>query len=119
VVRLGAILAFTVPLAAQAAPSAVKTISVPCPDGSAIVQLRSGPLPRGVYIVVRAANGKIIGTVAPFGVHNGSAGTYEFPLPAGLARDGKVTLTLTRTAYGVADRAPTQQEVEALNVVCR
>ncbi len=92
---------------------------MPCADGAAMVQLRSGPLPRGVYIVVRAADGRIIGTVAPFGVRNGGAGTYEFALPAGLAHDGKVTLTLSRTEYGTADRAPSPQEVEALSVVCR
>jgi len=111
-----------VPFAAQAAapplPPAAKTVTVPCPDGTAMVQLRSGPLPRGVNVVVRSGD-RIVGTVAPFGVRNGGAGTYVFPLPAGLAHDGKVALTLSRTEVGVADRAPSDQEVEAVSVVCR
>lgn len=119
--RLAALLGLAVPLAAQAAaalPPAAKTLTVPCLDGTAMVQVRSGALPRGVNVVVRSG-GRIVGTVAPFGVRNGGAGTYVFPLPAGLAHDGKVALTLSRTEVGTADRAPSPQEVEAVSVVCR
>ena len=84
---------------------------------AATLRITAGILPRGARVVVRLASGKILGTVAPFGVLPGQkAGFTTIPVPADAWTDGKITVVLELEERGKPPRVPTPAEIEAVEV---
>ena len=90
----------------------------PAPGEAIRVRVSAGVLPHGARIIVRTADGKIAGAVAPYGIPPGSkAGVYTIPIPAQEVKDGKLSLSFElKDRYGSV-RAPTRDEVEGAEVV--
>ena len=89
-------------------------------DGESVrARLSVGLLPRGAKVVVRTPDGKIAGTVSPFGVRPGSkAGVYTIPVPASAVAGDEVVLRLRVLEKGAAaDRRPTAAEIEGAEAV--
>ena len=69
-----------------------------------------GALPRGANIVVRTQDGKIAGTVSPFGsTARLSGGVYTISLSEEALQDGEVSLVL-QLEQGGKVRAPSEEE---------
>ncbi len=65
-------------------------------------------------------DGRLLGTISPFGVHSGqSAGTYTVPVPPEAFHDGRLALRLSLVQSGRAQRAPTSDEVKSVRLVIR
>ncbi|WP_038160472.1 hypothetical protein [Verrucomicrobium sp. BvORR106] len=88
-------------------------------DEQVAVRITVGTLAKGARIVVKTAEGEVVGAVAPFGVLPGrKAGSFMVPVPLAAMKDGKVTLQLEveEPAQVGKPRAPTKTEVEAANL---
>lgn len=105
------------------APQARKTVTLTLPRAAAsneavAVRIAAGVLPRGARIIVRLQSGEIAGSVTPYGVRTGQkAGLYTIPLPQHAIANGTVTLHLELSEKRGGPRAPTEQEVEKVEVV--
>ncbi|EGJ34404.1 MULTISPECIES: hypothetical protein [Moorena] len=84
----------------------------PAHDEAVRVRISAGVLPRRSSIVVRSMDGRILGTVSPFGVRPGQpSGVYTIPLPERVLKDGKVSLVLQLKQKGAKGvRAPSAEE---------
>lgn len=83
------------------------------PGESASVRLSAGVLPHGSRLIVRLANGELVGAISPFGVSPGErAGSYMIPLPEDAVRGGTVTLHLELELPDHTLRTPTEKEIE-------
>ncbi|NEP13866.1 MAG: hypothetical protein F6K14_27435 [Symploca sp. SIO2C1] len=84
----------------------------PAHDEAVRVVISAGILPRGASIVVRTLDGKIAGSVSPFGIRPGQpAGRYTIPLPKTALKEGKVSLVLElHRQYAEEVRAPSTEE---------
>ncbi|HWO22472.1 MAG TPA: hypothetical protein VNO30_27125 [Kofleriaceae bacterium] len=107
------------PVAAAAAPGEV-TLAVPrkLQAGESIVLVVTvGAIQRGQQIWITTASGQQIGTVSPYGIPPGhEAGSYVVPVPVGAVRECKLSLQLRLTGGGGPPRAPTAQEVKAIEL---
>lgn len=108
---------------AAGAPQTHKTVTVTLPRAAAsneavAVRISAGVLPDGARIIVRLPSGEIAGSVTPYGVRTGQkAGIYTIPLPQHAVANGTVTLHLELGEKRGEPRAPTEQEVEKVEVV--
>jgi hypothetical protein len=83
---------------------------------TAWIQVQVGQIGRGQEIEVTTTSGRELGVISPFGLGAGQdAGTYTLPLPADAIQDGRVSLRLTITQFGIS-RAPTAQEVHGVTL---
>src|ERR1700722_11052895 len=68
---------------------------------------------------VTTSDGRDLGIISPYGVKAGTeSGTYNLPVPAEAASNGRLTVRLTMLE-GTARRAPTTQEVISVKAVLR
>jgi hypothetical protein len=85
----------------------------PAAGEAASLRVAAGVLPQGSRVLVRLADGELLGTIAPFGIRPGEkAGAYTIPLPERAVRGGTVTLHLTLELPDGASRSPTEKEIE-------
>lgn len=83
---------------------------------TAWIELQVGPIGRQEIDVTTAA-GQHLGTVSPFGPRTGQdAGTYAFPVPADLIRDGRLSVRITITQPNGPPRTATEQEVRSIKL---
>jgi hypothetical protein len=79
------------------------------------LEVRTGKLARGDEVVIRTPEGRLLGTISPFGRRAAAAGsTYTVPVPVDALSAGKLTLHLT-----IKDRAPTAGEVKSVKLKVR
>jgi hypothetical protein len=82
------------------------------------VRVVTGPLQRGQRIIARLPDGEIVGSVAPYGTRSAQhGGSYILSLPADAVHDGKLTLHLELSEHDRATRAPTDREVESVDLL--
>lgn len=87
------------------------------PGEMLVARISVGPLKAHQRIIVRIRNGKIAGTVSPFGAHaRQGTGVYTIPLPVGAVRDGQVRLLLELVEKDAPARAPTADEVREVTL---
>lgn len=66
---------------------------------------------------ITTADGRPIGTAAPFGPQRGQgAGTFTIPVPADAVRDGRLVLRLRVITHDGPPRPPTAEEVPDLRL---
>jgi hypothetical protein len=71
-------------------------------------------------IELTTEDGRSLGTISPFEVRSGqAAGTYTVPVPADAFDDRRLALRLSVLQSGLAQRAPTKEEVKSLRLVIR
>jgi hypothetical protein len=87
-------------------------------DEAVAVRITVGTMAKGARIIVKTAEGEVVGAVAPFGVLPGrKAGSFMVPVPVAAVKDGKVSLQLeVEESTAGKTRAPTKAEVEATNL---
>ncbi|MGK7893238.1 MAG: hypothetical protein AB4372_06305 [Xenococcus sp. (in: cyanobacteria)] len=89
------------------------TLTVPHPPAvneALRLKVSVGALPPGANIIVRTQDGKIAGTVSPFGsTARLSGGVYTIPLSEDAVQDGEVSLVL-QLEQGGKVRAPSEEE---------
>jgi hypothetical protein len=88
-------------------------------DGESVaLRLSVGVLPQGARVVVEMLDGKIAGTVSPFGIRPGrKAGVYTIPVPDKAIGGDKVTLHLKILEKGAkAARFPVKGEIERAEI---
>jgi hypothetical protein len=77
-----------------------------------------GPLPRGSRLSVTDEDGKLVGTITPFGAGVGQTSLdYTLPLPKSAASGGPVRLRMEMLKPGDASRPPTPNEVLGVQLV--
>ena len=104
-------------IAAEDARTVELVLPHPAAANQAVVLLvTAGVLPRGATIDVTTPNGELMGTVSPFAVHGGPAGTYTMAVIPSAIRDGRVTVRLSLRGGGQPTRAPTVDEVPKLSL---
>lgn len=88
------------------------------PREAICARITVGVLPRGARIIVRTADGKIAGTINPFGVPKGQKGGVQtIPIPARSVAGETVSLRLELQEKGTARaRVPTRTEVESVKL---
>lgn len=96
------------------------TLTLPHPlrQGEAIVlAVTVGRISRGQTVEIATADGRPIGTAAPFGPQRGqAAGTFTIPVPGDAVRDGRLGLRLHVTSHDAPPRPPTVEEVPELRL---
>jgi hypothetical protein len=121
VLAMSALAWLALPHAARAGDARAIQLTVPpAPSSQAgmYLSMQVEAIPRGAEIQVTTPSGEWIGTVSPFAIHAGrQAGTYVFPLNAGMAQNGHVTVELSVTYPGTAARPPTLDEVPKVGIV--
>lgn len=71
-------------------------------------------------IRITTQDGRLLGTISPFGVHSGqAAGTYTIPIPADAFNHNRIALLLSVMGTGQAPRAPTTKEVKSVRLLIR
>ncbi len=77
-----------------------------------------GPLPRGSWLSVIDEDGKLVGTITPFGAGVGQTSVdYTLPLPKSATSGGPVRLRIEMLKPGGASRPPTPSEVLGVQLV--
>jgi hypothetical protein len=90
----------------------------PEPGEAVHVRVSAGVLPEGANIRVRLPDGELIGSIAPYGIPEGQkAGTYAMALPRDRSVEGPVILHFELVIEGQEPRAPTDGELEAVELV--
>lgn len=87
-----------------------------------LLEVRVGAIGSGREVVLRTADGRLIGTVSPHGIRPGNAaGTYVVPLPpetlAHTVRDGRLRLRILIEGAGAAARPVRADEVLGVRAV--
>ena len=104
-----------------AKPFEEKELALPRPlatDEAVQLRVAVGAVPAAAKVVVRSTAGRIIGTVAPFGIRPGQkAGAYSIPVPSRLMAGEKVTLRFEVVEKGAAPRPPTRAELEDARLI--
>jgi hypothetical protein len=87
----------------------------PATDEEIVLRLALGILPRGTRVVVRTADGEIVGTASPYGLRPGQkAGTHTIPVPDKAVTGNKVTLRIEVLDKGSGKpRSPLKGEVDS------
>jgi hypothetical protein len=98
------------------------TAAMPRPvhSGEAIrARITLGSLPRGARVVVRLPDGRIAGTLAPYGrTGDGKTAAQTIAIPSDATTNGKVHLQLDVQERGAASPRPaTSSEVTAVELV--
>ena len=95
-----------------------RTVKLPRPlrAGEAVsVEVQVGVLGGGKEIELTTPAGRPLGVISPFGVRTGQgAGTYTVPIPSELIVNDQITLRLSVSQFGRAQRAPTVDEVKSV-----
>ena len=87
------------------------------PGETAFLEVAVGVLARGQEIQATTLDGRLVGTVSPFGIGPGAeAGTYVIPVPADAIGDCGLQLRLSVTMPGGPPRAPTAAEVKGVKL---
>lgn len=87
------------------------------PGEIAFLEVTVGAISRGREVEVTTADGRLIGTVSPFGVPSGAeAGTYAMPVPVDAIGDRMLPLRLRITRPDGPPRAPTADEVKVVRL---
>ncbi|MFZ0206409.1 MAG: hypothetical protein WAL59_09880 [Roseiarcus sp.] len=82
------------------------------------LEVTVGPLPRGSRLSVTDEDGKLVGTITPFGATVGQTSLdYTLPLPKSDASGGPVRLRMEMLKPGDASRPPTPSEVLGVQLV--
>jgi hypothetical protein len=81
------------------------------------IQVQAGKLGAGHALELRGEDGTLLGTISPYGVHNRAAGLYTFPLTANPAQAGVIKLRVLLTSHDQNPRAPSTEELKAVNLV--
>jgi hypothetical protein len=94
----------------------------PNDERSVLLEVRVGKIGSGQEIVLRAADGMLVGTVSPHGIRPGNAaGTYVVPVPpetlAHGLRDGRLRLYILIERAGAAARPVRADEVLGVRAV--
>jgi len=77
-----------------------------------------GPLPRGSRLSVTDEDGKLVGTISPFGAAVGQTSVdYTLPLPKSASSGGPVRLRMEMVRPGDAARPPTPSELLGVQLV--
>ena len=77
-----------------------------------------GPLPRGSRLSVTDEDGKLVGTISPFGAAVGQTSVdYTLPLPKSASSGGPVRLRMEMVRPGDAARPPTTSELLGVQLV--
>lgn len=94
------------------------TLAHPLKAGEALsLELTIGAIPRGSEIEITTPSGRTLGTISPYGARSGrEGGTYTVPLPADVVSNKNVSVRLSITEYGRAQRAPTSDEVKSVRL---
>jgi hypothetical protein len=88
----------------------------PTHDEVVWLEIQAGVLAPGTVIRVSSSDGKLFGSVSPYGsARNARSVTYLVPLPKTAVVDGRIRVRLTVEQPGKLGRAPRADEVE--NVV--
>jgi hypothetical protein len=87
-----------------------------------LLEVRVGAIGSGQEVVLRTADGRLIGTVSPYGIRPGNAaGTYVVPVPPGALahalRDGRLRLRILIERAGAAARPVRADEVLGVRAV--
>lgn len=87
-------------------------------DAPLFIELRVGAIGPGHELTVTTTEGRPLGVVSPHGLRLGAeAGLYVLPIPAEVARDGRVRVRLALTRSDGPSRAPTDEEVRSIRLV--
>lgn len=103
-------------------PYKVVTLQVPrqlAGNEALFLRLAVGVLHRGQTIVIRDANGEILGSASPYGVaaQTSSVGTYTIPLPIDAIQASHVVLRLEiNESQQMSPRAPTDSEIKSIEL---
>ena len=82
------------------------------------LEVTVGPLPRGSRLSVTDEDGKLVGTIIPFGATVGQTSVdYTLPLPKSAASGGPVRLKMEMLKPGDASRPPTASEVLGVQLI--
>jgi hypothetical protein len=92
----------------------LKPKRLPAEDEALVLRVSVGALPDQARIVVRTAEGKIAGTISPFGLPpRRKAGVFRIAIGRKALADGKVPLRFEVVEKGSkAPRPPTERELE-------
>jgi hypothetical protein len=94
----------------------------PAAGARVLLEVRVGAIGSGQEVVLRTADGRLIGTVSPHGIRPGNAaGTYVVPVPpealAHALRDGRLRLRIAIERAGAAARPVRADEVLGVRAV--
>lgn len=90
----------------------------PAAGEAAHLKVTAGVLPAKAQVVVRLPNGKIVGTVSPYGLRKDQeAGAFLLPLPAEVSGEREVRLELQLGGEGIEKRAPSADEIKTIEIV--
>lgn len=94
------------------------TLPHPLRQGEAVVlAVTVGRISRGQTVEIATADGRLLGTAAPFGPQRGQgAGTFTIPVPTEAMRDGSLALRLRVIIHDAPPRPPTAEEVPELRL---
>ena len=108
-------------LAAGSAPSApldLKLARPPAPGEETWLRVQVGTLPRGTFVRVSTADGKVLESVQPFGAKAAQAGgQYTVPLPKGTVVSGRAKVRVEVVDSAGAAHAPSATEVERVELI--
>src|SRR5262249_4849907 len=92
----------------------LKPKRLPTANEALVLRVSVGPLADGARIVVRTAQGKIAGTISPFGISpRRKAGVFTIAIGRKALADGKVPLRFEVVEKGSkVPRPPTEKELE-------
>jgi hypothetical protein len=107
--------------AAEALPSTEKVVTLTMPkplaDGDqAIARVVIGSLPRRTRLTIRLPDGTTAGTILPYGRNAERGGAYTIPIPSIAVVSDTVTLHIELREPGGAKRAPTDRELEKVEI---
>jgi hypothetical protein len=97
----------------------VRTVAVPeRTEGTAIVaRVAVGPLPRGARVIVRQADGEVVGSISPYGMQAAaSGGSYTIPIPGHIAAAKELRLRFEVHEDDAAPRAPREGEIAGVEL---
>jgi len=95
---------------------------LPGADERVLIEVRLGRFNAGQELVLRGADGRLIGSVSPHGIrHRAASGSYSVPVPddalTGARRKSMLRVSLRVERAGAASRAPRAEEVLMLRAV--
>src|SRR5689334_19827773 len=100
------------PVFAEGVMTTVAAPHPPRPGETPLLEVTLGHVARGQEVEITTPDGRLLGTVSPFGIRPGrAAGTYLVPLPADAIHGEKVAVRLQITQPNGPARAPTADEV--------
>ena len=90
----------------------------PANDEDITANISVGILPQGATISVTTDDGKITGSISPYGYIPGAkAGNHAIPIERSAVKDGKVTLHMEVLERDKAARPPLKSEVEGAELL--